>query len=184
MTVDLPQFYYSDVYEDMCNSDFDYKDMNGFDGYIDPVLELLDTVKSLPDTTVNDLIDYGSVLVRAFTSEDAHLNTYWGVHTPNFGVPVMGTSSYAIYVADKVGRGLFLDDYMVGEVAHPLLEGIGWYYNPVKWATAALVVRDLIGIAPQWGPDQFEFMTMPWETIVGDLPRSILTDTNNPYTLY
>lgn len=147
---------------------FDYRDMHGFNGYVDPVMSLIETASELSDDTIFALLDAGKEVVSLFTSEDTHFNTYWGTYISN-GTPVMGTSAYSLYVADEIGRGSFLDDYMYDEPAHPLLEGVGWYYNPVKWAIAALTVRDLIGISPQWGPDQYSFMTLPWRTVVGPI---------------
>ncbi len=168
MTIELPQFYYSDVYNDMSEAGYDYKDNLGFNGYVDPVLRLLDKAKELTDDQVFELLDAGKRAVQAFSSEDLYQNIYWGLHHVH-GTPVMGTSSYAIYLADDTGRGVFLDDYMWSDATHPLLEGVGWYYNPLKWAICALTVQDLVGIAPQWTVDHYNFMTLPWRDVIGPI---------------
>jgi hypothetical protein len=162
--------YYSDAYAYgvLEEPGFDYRDMNGFNGYVDPVLELIEASTELSDDQIFELLGTGREVVAAFTSEDVFQNTYWGIHVQN-GISVMGTSSYSIYVADEVGRGTFLDDYMWDGPTHPLLEGVGWYYNPAKWAIAAVTIRDLIGISPQWTADQYNFMTLPWTEVVGPI---------------
>ncbi len=153
---------------------YDYRDMNGDNRYVEVPIDILTTARGLTDEQVKNLLSVGAATVKAFSDTD--LGLYFGITVSN-GIPVIGVSSYVLHIADITGRGTFLDDFMYDEAPyHPLLENKGWYHNPVMWAMAATTVRDLIGIDSLWGPDQYTFLTMPWEIVVGPIPTLILPE--------
>jgi len=151
---------------------YDYKDVNGFNEYVVPALEIINIAYDMSTEQVEKLISRSREVVQAFSAnEDERL--FWGI-AESGGRPVVGLSSYALYAADKTGRGIFLDDYMWGETLNPALINVGWYNNPVYHAIAAVTVGDLIGVNSQWSADHFNFLTLPWTDVVGPLPEIII----------
>lgn len=149
--------------EDRIEELYGLPDINGFDGFYEPVLEVFTKALSLSHEERYQIWEVHDSLVNAvLAAGDPQYQRYLGLGS-EFPVDHLLVNAVDYYVADMTGRGDLWD--LVTE---------SWYdkiRKPIAHTLGAMVVQDLIGVHEQWGPDQYTFMTLPWETVIGPLPK-------------